>query len=65
MKRLFLSTTDTKLAGVCGGLAEYLGTDPTIIRLVTAVLALATAVIPVLLGYLLAWMIIPQAPRDV
>jgi len=65
MKRLFLSTTDKKLAGVCGGLAEYLGTDPTIIRLVTAVLALATAVIPVLLGYLLAWMIIPQAPRDV
>ena len=62
MKRLFLSDTDRKLGGVCGGIAEYLDVDPTIVRLVTAVLALVTAVIPVLIGYVLAWMIIPRHP---
>ena len=36
--RLHKSTRDKKLAGVCGGLAEYLGVDPTIIRLAWALL---------------------------
>ena len=37
--RLHKSTKDKKLAGVCGGIAEYLGVDPTIIRLAWALLA--------------------------
>ncbi|HMK38217.1 MAG TPA: PspC domain-containing protein [Bacteroidota bacterium] len=62
MKRLFLSTTDKKLGGVCGGIAEYMDLDPTIVRLLTVVLALITAIIPVLIGYILAWIIIPRKP---
>ncbi len=62
MKRLYLSTTDKKLAGVCGGLGEYFEADPTIIRLTTAVIAIITGVIPMLIGYLVAWMIIPRRP---
>ena len=62
MKRLFLSATDKKLGGVCGGIAEYMDRDPTIVRLLTVVLALFTAVIPVLIGYVLAWIIIPRKP---
>ena len=38
--RLHKSVKDKKVAGVCGGIAEYLNTDPTIIRLVFALLAL-------------------------
>ncbi len=38
--RLHKSTKDRKIAGVCGGIAEYLNTDPTIIRLVFALLVL-------------------------
>ena len=38
--RLHKSTKDKKLAGVCGGLAEYLGVDPTIVRLAWALLML-------------------------
>ena len=38
--RLHKSTRDKKLAGVCGGIAEYLGVDPTIIRLAWALLML-------------------------
>jgi phage shock protein C len=62
MKRLFLSASDKKLGGVCGGIAEYMELDPTIVRLLTVVLALITAVIPMLVAYILAWIIIPRKP---
>ncbi len=39
-KRLYRSTTDKKIFGVCGGLAEYFNIDPVIIRVVWAVFAL-------------------------
>ena len=38
--RLHKSTRDKKLAGVCGGVAEYLGVDPTVVRLAWALLCL-------------------------
>jgi len=60
MKRLRRSSTDRKIAGVCGGLAEYFEVDPTIVRLVVVAVALVTAVIPMLVGYLLSWIIIPR-----
>lgn len=63
MKRLYLSATDKKLAGVCGGVAEYLDVDPTIIRLVTVVCAILTGLIPLLIGYAIAWMIVPVRPK--
>ena len=63
MKNLMLSNTDKKIAGVCGGLAEYFQVDPTIVRLATVVLALITAIGPVLVGYLIAWIVIPRAPQ--
>jgi phage shock protein C len=59
MKRLMLSRTDRKLGGVCGGIAEYFEIDPTIVRLLTAVIAVLTALFPVLIAYALAWLIIP------
>jgi phage shock protein C len=34
MKRLYRSETDRKIAGVCGGLAEYMDVDPAIVRIV-------------------------------
>lgn len=39
-KRLYKSTRNKKLCGVCGGLAEYLNMDPTIVRLIVAIIAL-------------------------
>jgi len=64
MKRLYLSDTDKKLAGVCGGIAEYLEIDPTIARLLVVVLDLLTGVIPGLFVYLVAWMIMPRKPAS-
>lgn len=55
-KKLYRSETDKKIAGVCGGLAEYLNVDPTIIRLIWALVALSGAGI---LAYLIAALVIP------
>ena len=62
MKRLYLSKTDKKLGGVCGGIAEYMDVDPTVVRLLTVLLALITAVVPFCLAYVIAWIIVPYEP---
>jgi phage shock protein PspC (stress-responsive transcriptional regulator) len=60
--RLTRSETDKKIAGVCGGLAEYFGVDATAVRLVWAILSIVCgAVIGGVLAYLAAWFIIPRA----
>jgi len=59
--RLIRSETDKKIAGVCGGIAEYLGVDATLVRLVTVVLAIYPgAVIGGLVAYVIAWFIVPS-----
>ena len=60
-KRLYRSTTDRQLAGVCGGLGEYFDIDSTLIRLVIAVLAIA-GVGTGILFYIIAWIVIPETP---
>jgi len=62
MKRLYLSSTDRKIFGVCGGLAEYVEVDPTIVRIGVVVFTLITAVIPVVIGYIIAKLVIPERP---
>lgn len=64
-KRLYRSTTDRMIAGVCGGIAQYFSIDPTIVRLVVAIFVLAGG--SGAFVYLLAWIIVPtddQAPRE-
>ena len=58
-KRLLRTRDDQMIAGVCGGLARYLGVDPTLVR-VAAVIALVFAFPAALVGYLLAWAIMPS-----
>jgi phage shock protein PspC (stress-responsive transcriptional regulator) len=60
-KRLTRSTTDKKIAGVCGGVAEYFGVDATAVRLVWIVLSiLFGAVVGGVIAYLIAWLIVPR-----
>jgi phage shock protein C len=62
MKKLYRSRKDSKIAGVCGGIAEYFNVDPTIIRLL--------AVLTIFFGgggiiaYIIAWIIIPLKPLE-
>jgi phage shock protein PspC (stress-responsive transcriptional regulator) len=63
-RRLTRSVTDTRIAGVCGGLAEYFGVDATPIRLLWVILSiLCGAVIGGVIAYLIAWIIIPRSPE--
>ena len=65
-KKLFRNMQDKVFGGVIGGLATYLGWNATIMRLLFVVLVLCTKVLPFVIVYLLAWMIIPPAltPRQ-
>jgi phage shock protein C len=61
-KQLTLSATDKKMAGVCGGIAEYLDVDPTIVRLIWVALSVVPGgFVGGALAYFLAWIIIPKA----
>ncbi|WP_026369788.1 PspC domain-containing protein [Kallotenue papyrolyticum] len=56
-KRLARSTTDRMIAGVCGGIANYLNIDPTLVRLAFVLLVLVGGVSP--LVYLILWAVMP------
>lgn len=62
MKKLYRSRKDSKIAGVCGGIAEYFNVDSTIVRLL--------AVLTIFFGgggiiaYLIAWLIVPLEPIE-
>ena len=60
-KKLYKSRTNKKLCGVCGGLAEYLEMDATVIRLILAAAVLFGGV--GVLAYIVAALIIPFAPE--
>jgi phage shock protein C len=60
-KKLYRSYSQKMLGGVCGGLAEYLDIDVSIVRLLWVGLSLVTAVLPMTFFYIIAWIVVPQA----
>jgi len=64
MKKLYRSETNRRIAGVCGGIGEMLDVDPTIIRVATVVLALATGILPFVVGYIIAWLVFPLGRQE-
>jgi phage shock protein C len=61
MKKLTRSLTDRKIAGVCGGLGDYLSIDPTLVRLTAIFVGFFTGIVPGLITYIVGWIIIPDA----
>ncbi len=59
-KRLYRARSDRKLAGVCAGIADYFGWDPTLVRVGWIVLTLMGG--SGILLYLLLWLVMPEAP---
>ncbi len=59
-KKLTLSDSNKFIGGVCGGVGEYLGVDPTAIRLVCAILTFVTGFIAGVLLYVAAMFIMPS-----
>ena len=62
-KRLYKSSTDKKLDGVCAGIAEYFNIDPTLVRLGYAAVTIFSALILGIVAYIVASMIIPRKPE--
>lgn len=60
MKKLYISSKDKKIFGVCGGFGETYDIDPTTVRIVTVFLCLATGILPMLVTYIVAWLIMPK-----
>ena len=62
-RRLTRSTKDRKIAGVCGGLAEYFNVDATLVRVIWAILTIIPGCIVLgIVAYLVAWFIMPDSP---
>jgi len=51
------------IAGVCGGLAEWLGWSPNMVRILYVVVSVLSVAFPGIIVYLLLWMIMPPPPR--
>jgi len=59
MKKLKRSR-NKMIAGVCAGIGEYLGIDPTIVRIGYVFLSLVSAAFPGILVYIILWIVIPE-----
>lgn len=59
-RRFVRSRSNRVLAGVCGGIAEYNGSDATMVRLLAAVLGIVTGIVPLLILYLIVAVIVPE-----
>ncbi|WP_209121430.1 PspC domain-containing protein [Alkalihalobacillus sp. BA299] len=59
-KRLFRTVHDRKIAGVCGGIADYFNLDPSLVRILFVILFFVTAGFPLLVGYIAAAVVVPN-----
>ena len=60
-KKIYRSRTDKKIAGVCGGLAKYLNIDPTVLRVIWAIIVVCGGA--GLLAYIICALVIPEEPE--
>jgi phage shock protein C len=61
-RKLRRSATDRKIAGVCGGIAEYFEIDSTIVRLIWVLaVIMPVPLLPAFIGYFVAWLVMPDA----
>jgi len=58
-KKLFRSEKKKMVGGVCGGLGDYFDIDVSLVRLIFVALTLMTAILPMVIFYIIAWIVIP------
>ena len=59
---LYRSRRYSMIAGVCGGIAEWLGWSPTMVRLLYVLGSIVSVAFPGLIVYIILWVIMPKAP---
>ncbi len=60
MKKRLERSNDKIIAGVCGGIAEYLGWDPAKVRLLYVIISILSIGFPGILVYLILWLVMPE-----
>ena len=65
MKQLVRSKRNRMVAGVCGGIGEYFDVDPNLVRLGFVILTIITSILPGVLVYLAAWLILPEGDEAI
>ncbi len=63
MRKLFRDKWDKKIAGVCGGIGQYLQLDPTLIRITFIAACCISFFVPMIVIYLIAWLLMPEGPK--
>lgn len=58
--RLYRSRRNRKVAGILGGLGDYLNIDPTVLRVIFIILLIASGFFPCIIGYFIAYFVIPE-----
>ena len=61
-KKLYRSRFNKKICGVCGGIAEYFGIDPTVVRVIWVILTFLP-VLPMIIIYIILALVIPENPN--
>jgi phage shock protein C len=64
-KPLYKSRTNRILGGECGGLAEWLGWDPTLVRILYVVVSCVSVSFPGIIAYIVLWVIMPEQPSEI
>ena len=59
---LVRSASDRMIAGVCGGIAAWLGWNPTLVRVLYVVVSILSAAFPGILVYIVLWIVMPSRP---
>ncbi|MEI6580054.1 MAG: PspC domain-containing protein [Eubacteriales bacterium] len=63
-KRLYKSRTDKMVEGVCGGIAKYLNLDPTVVRVLYALITVFSVGVPGIIAYIILAVIMPVDPDE-
>ncbi len=63
-KKLYRSSKQRMVAGICGGLAEYFDIDVNIMRLLFVAISLLSVLFPMVIFYIIAWIIVPEEEKS-
>ncbi len=64
MKKLYRSNKNKIFAGIIGGVGEYFDVDPVILRLLWVLIIVFTGLVPGVVAYLIAMLVVPEKPRS-
>jgi phage shock protein PspC (stress-responsive transcriptional regulator) len=62
---LYRSRRSSIIAGVCGGIAEWLGWSPTLVRFLYVLGSILSVAFPGIIVYIILWIVMPKAPADI